>query len=119
MDESSGPVVVKPPDGTGMDMVCRRGEARTFPDEAAGERWLKRQFAAGLAYDAAVLEFLSVRLGRDKDAIKPTIRRLSNNTNIKPASNKVPVFFAATRGEIAGFAAWRQADSDGDNEHTT
>ncbi|OQP07152.1 oligoribonuclease [Geobacillus sp. 46C-IIa] len=54
----------------GWSLHADGGETRTFPEEAAGERWLKRQFAAGLAHDAAVLEFLSARLGRDKDAIQ-------------------------------------------------
>jgi len=54
----------------GWSLHDDEGEVRTFPEETTGERWLKRQFAAGLAHDAAVLEFLSTRLGRDKDAIQ-------------------------------------------------
>jgi oligoribonuclease NrnB/cAMP/cGMP phosphodiesterase (DHH superfamily) len=54
----------------GWTLYADGGEARTFPEETIGERWLKRQFAAGLAHDATVLEFLSARLGRDKDTIQ-------------------------------------------------
>ncbi|WP_096225292.1 DHH family phosphoesterase [Geobacillus sp. FJAT-46040] len=71
----------------GWNVYADGGETHTFPEEIAGERWLKRQFAAGLAHDAAVLDFLSVRLGRDKDAIqadyKAAVKQYKQQTGIE------------------------------------
>jgi oligoribonuclease NrnB/cAMP/cGMP phosphodiesterase (DHH superfamily) len=47
-----------------------RMEERSFPTQEEAERWIKRQFAAGLADDQAVIDFLQQQLSLGKEKIK-------------------------------------------------
>jgi oligoribonuclease NrnB/cAMP/cGMP phosphodiesterase (DHH superfamily) len=52
-------------------MVCQEGmEERSFPTQEEAERWIKRQFAAGLADDQSVIDYLQQHLSLDKEKIK-------------------------------------------------
>jgi uncharacterized protein len=52
-------------------IVCQEGmEKRSFPTQEEAERWIKRQFAAGLADDQAVIDYLQQHLSLDKEKIK-------------------------------------------------
>jgi oligoribonuclease NrnB/cAMP/cGMP phosphodiesterase (DHH superfamily) len=52
-------------------MVSQKGmEERSFPTQEEAERWIKRQFAAGLADDQAVIDFLQQQLSLGKEKIK-------------------------------------------------
>ncbi|NUK30432.1 oligoribonuclease [Parageobacillus sp. VR-IP] len=52
-------------------MVCQEGkEKRSFLAQEEAERWIKRQFAAGLADDQSVIDYLHQQLSLEKEKIK-------------------------------------------------